>query len=118
MNSTRCPRCKKFPSLAELVSKQPHVCPPAWLCRFDWMRPDDEQRVYASAPEEAAQEYVYDYDGFTLSFHDHEIVLVYSALSGEGVSFEVDGELIRSYMARDKKLIETHPNFAERGEEE
>jgi len=109
----KCPICKEYPSIGELAYDKSHRCPPKWLCRFNWDKPEYERVIYAGDVEKAAEKFVEKYDDEYVGYSDFSTVYVYSELTGAGVMVEVQGELVRSYHAREKGAIETHPDYAE-----
>lgn len=78
--------------------KEPHECPPQWLCWQSDLTPEDGGAVYASHPSVAVEKYAEREEAEWCQNLDGKVVCVRPADGGETCYFEIEAE--RRYSAR------------------
>ena len=110
--SDKCSICGKWMFRSQILGK-PHKCPPAWWCwlsdpDYDEHR-DDGRAIYQMHADDAATEYVEDWDAggdYTCIGGDEVQVSVASLAEHDSVSvFMVRGEMVPEYYATQKSPV-------------
>lgn len=95
---TPCPTCRQYPSVAD-VRRGHHVCPPFFLCQFDWQREDGDEpkHIYADDADGAAERFVEQSDEDNVTLTENSTVIVLDPVKRKAYKIIVDGEIVRIY---------------------
>jgi len=95
---TACPTCHQYPSVADF-RRGYHVCPPFFLCQFDWQRNggDEPKHIYADDADGAAERFVEQYDQDDATLTENSTVIVLDPVNHKAYKIIVDGEIVRTY---------------------